>query len=207
MKPLFILIVITIASVHYVNAQRTDTIIKTGIYKSYFCFALKEPLYVTYTLFKGGGECDRGEQGFHFKKCGVQTAGAGDYSHSSFDEGHLANAEDFAFDCDKEEQTFCFYNCVPQTVKLNRGIWKTWEGKIRDLSQTQKLFIIAGAIYKDKTIGENHIGVPESCYKIVLDSRTKKIIFCLLFPNDDSKTFKEISLSALKKKLHYDLVP
>jgi hypothetical protein len=29
---------------------QTDTIINMGIYKSYFCNALKEPLYVTYPL-------------------------------------------------------------------------------------------------------------------------------------------------------------
>lgn len=189
------------------TAQLVDTIIKTGIYKSYFCYSLKEPLYVTYTLYKGGGGCDRDEQSFSFKKCGVETATDDDYSNSGLDKGHLANAEDFAFDCDKEEKTFCYYNCVPQTIKLNRGIWKTWEEKVRVLSQSKKLFVIAGCIYGNKTMGPHNIGIPDYCYKIVLENKTKKILFCVLFPNDNSKQAKKISLTKLKKKLRYPLVP
>lgn len=101
---------------------KTDTIIDMQVYKSYFNYALKEPLYVTYHLFKGGGNCDRDAQNFNFKKCGIDTATSADYENSSYDRGHLANAEDFASDCANEEKTFCYFNCVPQTVKLNRGI-------------------------------------------------------------------------------------
>jgi len=189
------------------SAQQVDTVINAGVYKSYFCFSLKEPLYVTYTLYKGGGGCDRDDQGFSFKKCGVQTASDADYSGSGLDKGHLANAEDFADDCEKEEKTFCYYNCVPQTVKLNRGIWKTWEEKTRVLSQTKKLFVIVGAIYSDKTMGPQDIGVPDYCYRIVLDKKTKEVIYCVLFPNDNSKKAEELSLSRLKKKLGYALMP
>jgi endonuclease G, mitochondrial len=186
---------------------KADTIVNAGVYKSYFCYAIKEPLYVTYTLYKGGGDCDRKKEGFNFKKCGIKSATADDYANSGYDKGHLVSAEDFAFDCQKEEMTFCYYNCLPQTVALNRGIWKTWEEKIRDGSQTRKLFIIAGGIYGSKIIGSNKIGVPDYCYKIVLDAKTKKTIWCLLFPNDDSKIVQEIPLEALKKKLGYGLTP
>lgn len=187
-------------------AQHVDTVIRTGIYKSYYSYSVKAPLYVTYTLYKGGGGCDRDEQGFSFRKCGVQTATDADFTNTGYDKGHLANAEDFADDCDNEEKTFCYYNCVAQTVKLNRGIWKTWEEKVRVLSQTKKLFVIAGAIYGDKTIGD-HVGVPSYCYKIVLENKTKKLVYCVLFPNDNSKQATRISLYKLKKKLGYDLVP
>src|SRR5436190_13272000 len=95
---------------------KTDTIIDTGIYKSYYNFALKEPLYVTYHLFKGGGSCDRDTLHLSFKSCGINTAVDADYSGHSYDKGHLANAEDFANNCTNEEKTFCYYNCVPQTV-------------------------------------------------------------------------------------------
>ena len=184
---------------------KTDTIINVGIYKSYYNYALKEPLYVTYTLFKGGGDCPR--TGFSFKKCGINSATNADYAGSSYDKGHLANAEDFANNCQDDEKTFCYYNCVPQTVKLNRGIWKKWETKIRQESQNHVLFIIAGGIYKDKTIGENKIGVPDQCYKIVVDAVTKEIRYCLLFPNDNSGTVSAVTLLELKNKLGYDLIP
>lgn len=189
------------------NAQKVDTLINMGIYKSYFSYGVKQPLYVTYNLYKGGGDCDRKEEHFSFKKCGVATASDADYKTlDKFDKGHFANAEDFASDCEKEEKTFCYYNCVPQTVKLNRGIWKKWEENIRLQSQTQRLFVIAGAIY-DKKIINSGIAVPTYCYKIVVDTKTKKVLYCLIFPNDLSNAVKKISLAKLKKKLGYDLMP
>ena len=184
---------------------KTDTVIDTGIYKSYYNYTLKEPLYVTYTLFKGGGDCSR--TGMDFKKCGVKTASDEDYTHSGYEKGHLANAEDFANDCEKLKKTFCYYNCVPQTNKLNTGIWNTWEKTLRKQSQNQALFIIAGSIFKNKTIGVNNIGVPDQCYKIVIDPTTKKILYCFLFPNNDSDSYTKITLAKLKKMLGYDLMP
>ncbi|AWA30298.1 hypothetical protein HYN48_09490 [Flavobacterium magnum] len=208
MKPLKFLIAAALLCASILTAQtQTDTVINTGVYKSYFCYALKQPLYVTYLLYKGGGDCDRGEAHFRFLKCGIKTASDKDYAGSGFDKGHLANAEDFAYDCAKEAATFCYYNCLPQTVTLNRGIWKTWEEKIRDISQKKKLFVIAGGIYGDRRIGDNSLAVPDYCYKIVLEAQTQKIICCLLFPNDESKTVQAITLDELKKMLGYPLVP
>ena len=36
-------------------SQKIDTVINNGVYKSHFNYALKEPVYVEYTLFHGGG--------------------------------------------------------------------------------------------------------------------------------------------------------
>ncbi len=190
------------------QAVRTDTIINNGLYKSYFCYFLRQPLYATYTLYKGGGDCDRDAENFSFSPCDQPTATDEDYSHSGYDQGHLVNAEDFAYDCSLEKLTFCFYNCLPQTPALNRGIWKSWETKIRKLSQTVKLFVIAGGIYSNVTIGpDSTAAVPDYCYKIVLNSNTKKILYCMLFPNDNSHTMQVLTLSQLKKRLGYPLVP
>jgi endonuclease G len=185
-----------------------DTVIDQGIYQSFCCYKLKEPLYVTYVLSNGGGPCDRQARGFRFKDGGFRyCATSSDYRNSHFEKGHLANAEDFAFDCAAEERTFRYYNCVPQTRETNHGAWLQWETNIRQLSKKQKLFIVAGCIYGKKTIGVHKVAVPQYCYKIVLNANTRKILHCLLFPNDTSKSGREISLSELKRKLHYDLMP
>ena len=187
-------------------AQKTDTIIDMGNYKSYYSYTVKNPLYVTYRLSKGGGDCERSR--FKFEACGINTATDADYEHSGFHKGHLANAEDFAYDCVLDEKTFCYFNCVPQTSKLNLGIWKVWETKLRKLSQKQPLFIVAGAIYSDKIIKlGTTVGVPDYCYKIVVNPRTLEIVYCLLFPNDNSNAVQEIDLATLKAKLGYPLVP
>lgn len=187
---------------------KIDTILDKGIYKSFFNIKVREPLYVTYVLFHGGGDCDRESEGFNFFVDEFKnTATDQDYAASGYDKGHLANAEDFAGDCLEEELTFRYYNCVPQTVRMNRGIWKRWETTIRALSQTKKLVIIAGSIYGKKKLGVNKIGVPTHCYKIVIDSSTNKILQCLVFPNNKSNTFQIVSLAELKQRLGYRLSP
>lgn len=185
-----------------------DTVLDIGVYESYFNYKLKQPLYVTYNLFQGGGDCDREDEGFDFYVDNFEsTAQDEDYAGSGYDKGHLANAEDFAYDCAEEELTFRYYNCVPQTVKMNRGIWKKWETYIRDLSQSKKLFIVAGSIYGKKKLGENKIGVPSHCYKVVINPKTKKILYCLVFPNNQSNTFQDVTFTELKQRLGYRLLP
>ncbi len=187
---------------------KIDTVLDKEVYKAYFNMKLREPLYVTYTLFKGGGDCDRKTEGFDFKVDEfTKSATDDDYGHSGYDKGHLANAEDFAFNCNKEEATFKYYNCVPQTVKMNRGIWKTWETNIRKLSETKKLLIVAGSIFGKKTIGPNKIGVPSHCFKIVINPSTKQILHCLVFPNNQSNTYQIVTFTELKQRLGYRLLP
>jgi endonuclease G len=205
MKSRLLFLFFTLASL-VTNAQQVDTLIKMSAYKSYYSYQVKNPLYVTYTLSKGGGDCNRAK--FTFKSCGINAANDEDYSGTGYDKGHLANAEDFAYDCDLDKETFCYFNCIPQTTKLNRGIWKTWETKFRKLSQSKPIFVIAGAIYTDQLLKEGHTVVkPDYCYKIIVDPPTGDILYCLLFPNDNSGKVEELSLMQLKAKLKYPLVP
>ncbi|WP_439697419.1 DNA/RNA non-specific endonuclease [Mucilaginibacter sp. AW1-7] len=192
----------------FTYAQRVDKVIDIGIYKSYYSFAIKNPLYVTYKLYKGGGPCDRNVEHFSFAQCGEQTATNDDYTNSQYERGHLANAEDFAGSCSVEKKTFCYYNCVPQTTELNHGKWLEWEGRIRDMSKTKHLFIVAGSIFKDKRIKPgNTVRVPEACYKIVIDEQTGARLLCMIFPNDKSKSGRDIDFIDLKAMLTYPLVP
>ncbi len=201
MKRLFILLALFVSA--SCLAQVTE--INEGIYQSYFNPALKEPLYVVYQLYQGGGTCSRLKKHFRFTVTRPDTATPKDYAGSGYDEGHLADAEDFASDCVKEAKTFEFFNCLPQTPRLNRGIWKTWETKIRKDSQTKHLLVICGGIYGNKTIG-NNVAVPDKCWKIVIDKASNKILYCLLFPNDNSDSVNStISLDDLKKQLGYEL--
>ena len=185
-------------------SQQVDTVIHTPIYTSYFNYQLHEPLIVTYDLFHGGGSCSRASDRFITDGL-IESAAASDYAGNNYDEGHLADSKDFAFDCIKQAQTFRFYNCVPQKAKLNRGIWKHFETLIRKESQTDSLFIICGSFFGTKTIGANKIAVPDQCWKIVYNKHSKKIIHSLIFPNDDSDSFQIMDISELKQliKEHY----
>ena len=199
-----ILLAIFILFSGIVNAQ-VDTIIDCGFYKSYFDYETLEPLYVTYKLYKGGGNCSRA--GFRFKNdTEIKMADINDYEKSGFDMGHLANAADFANDCPKDEKTFRFYNCLPQYPNLNRGVWKKWETRIREESQKDSLLIICGGVFSNKKIKpESKVIVPDYCWKVVYSLSKQKILWTLWFLNSKMAQGNEISFELLKKQLNHPL--
>jgi len=182
----------------------SQIIVDKGIYKANFSNTLHESKFVSYYLYQGGGNCDR--QAFKFKNddARLQTATDDDYKGKPYDKGHLANAEDFAFDCTKDELTFRYYNCLPQTPNLNRGVWKKNETLVRKWSQKEKLYIICGGFFGNNKIG--NIAVPSYCWKVVQSVSTKKILFCGWFSNTTKATVEEISVDELDKRLKTTIV-
>lgn len=190
----FLFIFITL-NVTKIFSQKIDTIIKTEAYISYYSYQIKNPCIVTYNLYKGGGDCDR--NGFRFKTGGLkQSATSKDFYKSGYDIGHLANSEDFAYDCILDESTFRFWNCLPQTPELNRGVWKSNENEIRNLSQSDSLFIICGGFFNKTFIGDS-VFVPDSCFKIVYSYKQKKVVMCHSFTNSKTPVKKELDYRKL----------
>ena len=134
-------ILISILSIQVSFAQICDTVIKNKIYTSYISYELKMPVQVNYKLYKGGGDCNRSK--FRFKNdTKIKLLNDKSYKSSGYDKGHLVNAEDFAFDCKLDELTFRYYNCLPQSKNLNRGLWKQKEEETRQLSQIDTIVVI-----------------------------------------------------------------
>ena len=204
MRKIYSLIAVLVCILN-INAQtKVDTIIKNSAYTSYFCKAIKQPLYVSYILYKGGGDCDRTK--FRFKNdTKLKTATLKDYASTGYDQGHLANSEDFANDCVKDELTFRFYNCLPQTANLNRGIWKKWETEIRKESQIDSLLILTGGTFKIKSVIGKGVWVPDHCWKVVQSVKTKRIKHVLYFTNTNKATCSEITLAKLEEIIGYKL--
>lgn len=182
----------------------SQLIVDKGIYKANFSNTFREPRYISYTLYKGGGDCNRDKFSFKNDDDRLQCATDEDYKGSNYDKGHLANAEDFAFDCVKDELTFRYYNCLPQTANLNRGVWKEKETLIRKWSQTDKLYIICGGFFANAKIG--NIAVPSYCWKVVQSVSTKKVLFCGWFSNTSKATLDEISIPELEKRLKSTII-
>lgn len=179
--------------------QKVDTVVTNTVLKSYFSYETRTPLFVTYILYKGGGDCSR--KGMTFKTGGLKySATKDDYAKTGYDIGHMANAEDFANDCDKERETFFFYNALPQRAKLNRGIWRSIETKVRNESQIDSLLIVCGGYDFTKKIGS--VSVPGVCFKILKNLKTKAIT-CYKFPNDNSNTYTEIGINELLKEIPF----
>jgi len=193
-----ILFLYLIISNHLIG-QRIDKVIDKQIYRSYFSYTLKAPLYVVYNLYNGGG--DNSRKNLRFKE-EFGTAKNKDFLKSGFDKGHLANAEDFAYNSDFEKLTFSLYNVFPQDPKLNRGAWKTWETAIRNESKKWPLRIYVGAIYGTRKI-KGKIAIPEYCWKVVINKKTGLILHSLIFKNDVTEAVLRITLQDLKNKLTY----
>ncbi len=198
MRKLFFFIIL-IGNLSFAFTQTYDTIIQTPIYTSYFSYKQKVPAVIKYKLYKGGGKCDR--KNFYFtndiKK--LRTATNKDYSGSGYDKGHMVNAEDFAYNCKLDKITFRYYNCVPQTAAMNRGIWKSYETKIRKLSQTDSLLIIIVNVFDNKYMG-NKVGVPSHCIKAVYSLSAKKVVMAFAVSNSLDPVLEDTTVAVINKK-------
>jgi endonuclease G len=204
MKKLLLILVFFLSSQIVIFPQIK---VDKGIYKLNFNNTFHEPTYVSYYLYRGGGNFDRDAKHFTFKNDDpdLQCATDKDYENAKgYDKGHLANAEDFAFDCTKEELTFRYYNCLPQTRNLNRGIWKSVETKIREWSQKEKLYIICGGFFSNKKIGD--MSIPSYCWKVVQSVPTKKVLFSGWFSNTDKAQLDTLSVPEIENKLHAHII-
>lgn len=176
MKKIILLLIILLSLNSYSqNIEKYDTIVVETNYKSYYSFKIKGPSFVIYKLYKGGGSVSR--KGMDFKS----TLPFFDYKKSGYDIGHMADAEDFAYNEILEKETFKYYNAVPQKPNLNRDIWKSYETKIRKISQTDSLLIICG--------GCDYNGmIPNNCFKIVYSLSKRQILYSLVFTNNNNSS-------------------
>ncbi len=187
MKRFLFLILLTLVPIITFAEAPKDTIIKCKAYTSYISWSMKNPKVVVYKLYKGGGDCDRSQFRFNNRTCANQTlknrtATQRDYTHSGYEEGHLCNAEDMAGNCSLDSMTFKFWNCVPQTLQLNRGVWKSDETAIRELSQSDSLIVVCGSFFGTRTIGDG-VFVPDTCWKVVYSLSKRKVIISYVYTN------------------------
>lgn len=179
---LLFLIVFCVSIFSKAQIVKCDTIIKEKCYISYYSYKIKGPSYVVYKLYKGGGNIPR--KGMSFKSKLPHFI----YPKSNYDIGHMCDAKDFAYNKELEESTFKYYNALPQTPNLNRGIWKKLETQIRKDSQKDSLLIICG--------GENFNNlIPTYCWKVVYSLSTGKLLYSKEFTNkQNDNTSKDVIL-------------
>ena len=194
MKRLLLATILVFCSLFIIaqNIADYNTVYDMKYYKAYYSKTIQTSSFVIYKLYKGGGSVSRVNMSFRaYNKLPHYN-----YVKSGYDRGHLVPAEDFANDVNKLKQTFYYINCIPQTVKLNRGIWKTYETKVRNISQIDSIIIVCGGCDYTK-----NSCIPQNCFKIVYNLRTHRCIFALMFKNDNSG-YAWID-NELKKKLTY----
>ena len=95
-----------------------------------------------------------------------------DYRGSGWSRGHMCPAGDCKWDDQVMYESFLFTNCCPQDQSLNSGIWNEIEIKCRRWAELfGEVEIVCGPILykqKHKTIGDNHVVVPEAFFKVIL---------------------------------------
>jgi endonuclease G, mitochondrial len=186
------------------GSMKYDTLLTNTAYKSYYSYSFRAPVAVVYNLYCGGGDCARDKMDFKNDVKGLKTAYDSDYKSSGYDKGHMANAEDFAYDCTLEELTFRYYNCVPQTPELNRGPWKQFETLIRKLSQSDSLVVICYNEFTSKKI--KNVNVPTKCYKLVYDLVTKKVVYAFYYTNTKTPVYHDLIKKPKEYKFMLDLI-
>ena len=97
-----------------------------------------------------------------------------DYRRSGFDRGHMTPSGDMPSET-AQEQSFALANIVPQTPKLNGGVWgRTAVGDLA--SREGELYIVTGAAFQGQNlqaIGPGGVLVPSSTWKAVYDPQAR----------------------------------
>lgn len=129
----------------------------------------------------------------HFEIDNAVKTGAANwrnYKNSGYDRGHLCPAADRRYSQFAHDETFLTSNISPQKHNFNSGIWNKLEQKVRYWANTYDgVFVVTGGVLdgKLKTIGEEHVSVPNQFYKVLIDTnsgKTKMIAF--LIPHKES---------------------
>ncbi|MBO4557948.1 MAG: DNA/RNA non-specific endonuclease [Bacteroidales bacterium] len=98
-------------------------------------------------------------------------AAAMDYHRSGWTRGHMCPAADNKWNKRAMFDSFAFTNICPQTERLNSGVWNEIEMDCREWARKYgEVFIICGPVpdRRLKTIGPNHVVVPEAFFKVVV---------------------------------------
>ena len=157
--------------------------------------AAEQPSWVAYTLSAENftAHFSRDEADAHFAAdpdVKDKSATPDDYRNSHYDRGHMAPAGDMKFNEETYKECFLMSNMSPQDHKLNTGLWRRIEEKVRKWQPRDKyLLVVTGPVLKPglKTIGKDHVAVPEEYYKVVLDLAAPNIkMIGFLVPNRDS---------------------
>jgi len=134
-----------------------------------------------------------------------------DYARSGYDRGHNAPCL-FRRGEVAMEQSMNLANCMPQRKRHNEILWakNVERATYNYILKRSKgdVFVFTGSYYypTHKTIGENHVWVPDVIWKVVDDSGGKRWVFWTK-NSDDEKMSPPISYEAFVAKTGLHLLP
>ena len=150
-----------------------NQIIKRTFYTFSYNEKHEQPDWIAYTLYPIADSL-RVKRKDHFRVDPLVTTGSAtlkDYKRSGYDRGHLAPVKAMSYSKEAMSASFYMSNMSPQIPSFNRGIWKTLEAKIYELSlQSDSLYVVTGPVFKEiiDSIGVKKVSVPRYYYKTIL---------------------------------------
>lgn len=144
------------------------------IYSLIYNFDTKNPIVVWWSLTNTDAiESDEAKDNRtnDFRPCSLGSSKPLDYYKKGFDKGHLCPNNDFDFSKTYSSLTFLMCNMCPQTSKLNRGSWKSFESYTHKIAKTYgKVDIVCGPLYDENKsivyIGDS-VRIPDKFFKIL----------------------------------------
>ena len=131
---------------------------------------------------------------------------------TGFDRGHLAPARDMAFDATAMQESFFMSNMAAQVPALNRGKWRSLEGKVHDwAADGRTLWVYTGALFMDapEIVGQG-VHVPSHFYKLVVHPANAVEAIAFIVPNarlESSLSAYHCSIDELENWTGMDFLP
>lgn len=126
-----------------------------------------------------------------------ERADLADYARSGFDRGHMAPSGDMP-GADAQYESFSLANIVPQSPRLNRGMWEGIESDIRSLAvESGALYVVTGPVFQGAALATvGRVGLPTHLFKAVLDPR-RRLAAAYVVPNADDGVARVVSIGRL----------
>ncbi|MGX7667468.1 DNA/RNA non-specific endonuclease [Flavobacterium pedocola] len=145
-------------------------------------------------------------------KVKTQSADWRNYKKSGYDKGHLCPAGDRKSSYESFKETFYTSNISPQRHDFNDGIWNRLEQKTRYWAKKYNgLYVVTGGVLSDnlKTIGKEHVSVPNYFYKVLMTKdRTKMIGFLVPHQGSDQQLYDiVVEVDTIEKLTGIDFFP
>lgn len=134
------------------------------------------------------------------------------YKNSGYDKGHLCPAGDRKSSYKLYEETFFTSNISPQLHDFNDGVWNRLEQKVRYWARKYDgIYVVTGGVLSDnlKTIGKEHVAVPNYFYKVLMTKDGKRMIGFLVPHEDSEQPLYEfvVDVDAIEKLTGIDFFP
>lgn len=111
-----------------------------------------------------------------------------DYSRSGYDRGHMAPAEDFAWDEAASYDSYMMTNIIPQNPKINQGPWKRLEESVRGWACAEgELTVITGSYFNtNHSKLDSGVDIPNKFWKIIVDETPPRKAIAFLYDQVDT---------------------